>query len=204
MPDISEVEEDLYLCQLFGDDGRFVEFINLTGRPVRLIGRLQMRSFSNMAWSTKIIILQGGRHVWRFLGDSANDLEDFLFFLPEPYNLARENSFKWVAEYLDSMEEAEVTFNHKDGPLRLDTLELLPPRGKCEVRLRRKDRAVSALNSLTKDAIVAKRKDLSAENISCLEFPKTLEEEVLSLKKDYADLEKVMKIMCRRCKELHL
>merc|ERR1712013_444548 len=65
-----------------------------------------------MAWSTTIIILQGGRHVWRFLGDSANDLEDFLFFLPEPYNLARDNSFKWVAEYLDSMEEAEVTFNH--------------------------------------------------------------------------------------------
>ena len=82
MPDISEVEEDLYLCQLFGDDGRFVEFINLTGRPVRLTGRLQMRSFSNMAWSTTIIITQGGRHVWRFLGRFLKWLDSIHVSLP--------------------------------------------------------------------------------------------------------------------------
>ena len=63
-----ENEEEPFLCKLFGDDGRFVEFLNLTGRPVRLTSRLQMENFSNMAWSTTILIPEGGKHVWRFLG----------------------------------------------------------------------------------------------------------------------------------------
>ena len=64
-----EETEKMYLCKLFGDDGRFVEFVNLTGRPVRLTSRLQVENFSNMTWSTTIIIPEGGKHVWRFLGD---------------------------------------------------------------------------------------------------------------------------------------
>lgn len=63
-----EDEEEPFLCKLFGDDGRFVEFLNLTGRPVRLTSRLQMENFSNMAWSTTILMQEGGKHMWRFLG----------------------------------------------------------------------------------------------------------------------------------------
>ena len=48
-----------------------------------------------------------------FVGASANDVEDFLFLLPEPYNLARDNSFEWVVEYLDSMEDDVATFNFR-------------------------------------------------------------------------------------------
>ena len=64
-----EEEDEVFLCKLFGDDGRFVEFINMTGRPIRLTSRLQMRNFSNMAWSTTIIIPHDGKHLWRFLGE---------------------------------------------------------------------------------------------------------------------------------------
>ena len=67
-PNKQEDEEEVYLCKLFDDEGRFVEFVNLTGRPVRLTSRLQMESFSNMAWSTTIIIPDGIKHVWKFLG----------------------------------------------------------------------------------------------------------------------------------------
>merc|ERR1712243_420677 len=67
-----EEEDEVFLCKLFGDDGRFVEFINMTGRPIRLTSRLQMRNFSSMAWSTTIILPQGGKHLWRFLGESPN------------------------------------------------------------------------------------------------------------------------------------
>ena len=65
----NEEEEEVYLCKLFGDDGRFVEFVNLTGRPVRLTSRLKLENFSNAAWYTTIIIPEGGKHVWRFLGN---------------------------------------------------------------------------------------------------------------------------------------
>ena len=69
MVEVADTEDDLYLCKLFGDDGRFVEFLNLTGRPVRLTSKLQVENFSNMVWSTTIIIPQGGKHMWRFLGE---------------------------------------------------------------------------------------------------------------------------------------
>jgi len=198
----NEEEEDVFLCKLFGDDGRFVKFANLTGRTVRLTSRLQMENFLNMAWSTTIIIPEGGRHVWRFLGDSANVFEDFLFLLPEPYNLARQNSFEWVVEYIDSQELDTVTFDFLEGPLRLNTMKTLQPQETSEVILRRKDRAVTPLNKLAKDVII-KKVTQSCEHISCMDFPKTLEEEVISLSNDYQEIEKNKQDPCSRCKEIH-
>merc|ERR1711872_214555 len=122
-----EWEESPYLCKLFGDDGRFVEFINLTGRPVRLTSRLQMENFSNMAWSTTIIIPKCGKHVWRFLGESPNLSLYFLSMLPDPYMLAKRNNYKWTAEYLDTREKEEITFDNREGPLSLSMLEELVP-----------------------------------------------------------------------------
>ena len=47
---VSEFDsEDFYLCQMFGEDSRFVEFTNLTGRYVRLSGRLELENLANMA-----------------------------------------------------------------------------------------------------------------------------------------------------------
>ena len=131
-------------------------------------------------------------------GESAHIFQDFLFLLPEPYNLARQNSFMWVVEYIDSQEEDIITFDLKvdilasfylyslsyfqEGPLRLETMKTLLPREKSQVKLRRKDKTITPLHKLAKDVIV-KKKTLSYEDISSLDFPKTLEEEVISLKK---------------------
>ena len=52
---------------------------------------------------------------WFIPGNSANDLEDFLFLLPEPYALARDNSFEWVVEYMDTKEGQPIIFNYKVG-----------------------------------------------------------------------------------------
>ena len=51
--------EKFYLCDMFGEDSRFVEFKNLTGRFVRLSGRLEVESLANMSWTTSVIIDPG-------------------------------------------------------------------------------------------------------------------------------------------------
>ena len=76
-----------FLCRTFG---KIVEFISLQTFPDSLF----IQSFF-------------------VLGDSANIFEYFLFLLPEPYNLAKQNSFNWVVEYIDSQEEDIITFNFK-------------------------------------------------------------------------------------------
>ena len=110
--------EDFYLCQMFGEDSRFVEFTNLTGRHVRLSGRLEVERLSNMAWTTSVIIDPGVTHVWRFLGGDDRQ-EDFslLTLLPDPYLLALENSYTWTAEFIDTSEDETITFGNKCSPL---------------------------------------------------------------------------------------
>merc|ERR1711892_1067160 len=184
-----EEEEEVYLCKLFGDDGRFFEFINLTGRPVRLTSRLQMENYSNMAWSTTIILPEGGKHVWRFLGESPNLSLYFLSLLPDPYLLARRNSYKWTAEYLDTREEGGITFDNMEGPLRLDGLKELLPRETATVRLRRKEEAIAPLQKLAKDAIVRNCVKTDEEG-SWLDIPRTLQAELMVLRKDYKEIER--------------
>merc|ERR1711981_422632 len=195
-------EEEVFLCKLFGDDGRFVEFINLTGRPVRLTSRLQMENFSYMAWSTTFIIPQGGKHVWRFLGESPKLSLYFLSMLPDPYLLARKNSYKWVAEYLDTKDQEGITFDNTEGPLMLDMLEEQLPLETITIRLRRKGEATPMLHKLAMDAIV--RNSTATELGSSMEdIPRTLVEELLLLRKDYEEIEKRKLDPCKRCQEIH-
>merc|ERR1719347_616116 len=105
---MEEEEEDpnALLCDLFGSDSRFVDFHNLTGRPVRVTSRLELYRLSHQAWSTSRVILPGETQVWRFLGDIPVPVMAFLSLLPDSYSLARENSYIWSAAFLDSKEEA--------------------------------------------------------------------------------------------------
>merc|ERR1712083_1231314 len=166
-----------------GDDGRFVEFINLTGRPVRLTSRLQMENFSYMAWSTTIIIPQGGKHVWRFLGESPNLSLYFLSMLPDPYLLARKNSYYWTVEYLDTLEEDSITFDDRMGTLRLDNIRELQAGETETVYLRREKEAVAPLRKLTLDKLVGVMPQ--TEGANWLEAPQTLQNELASLSKSY-------------------
>jgi len=195
-------EEEVYLCKLFGDDGRFVQFVNLTGRPVRLTSRLHMENFSNMAWSTTIIIPEGGKHVWRFLGDSQNLSLSFLSMLPDPYTLARRNSYRWTVEYIDSQEDDNITFDNKEGPLSLQTMNDILPRETTQVMLRRRHCDVAPLRKLAKDAIVKSRK-VPADQMSFVNIPKILQEELAVLGKDYQEMERVKVDPCVRCGEIH-
>ena len=86
--------EDFYLCQMFGEDSRFVEFTNMTGRYLRLSGRLDLESLANMAWTTSIILGPGETHPWRFLGGEREDATSMLSLLPDPYLLARQEDMQ--------------------------------------------------------------------------------------------------------------
>ena len=44
-------------------------------------------------------------------GESPNLSLYFLSMLPDPYMLAKRNTYKWTAEYLDTREEEEITFD---------------------------------------------------------------------------------------------
>jgi len=117
-------EEDFYLCKMFGEDCRFVEFVNQTGREIVLTSRLEIERFPNMAWSTKIPISPSQTHVWRFLGDAQHqsDQLSYLTILPEPWNLSRDNLFSWTASFADTTEEDSIIFDQKTEKLQLQTL----------------------------------------------------------------------------------
>merc|ERR1712228_436072 len=196
-----EWEESPYLCKLFGDDGRFVEFVNLTSRPVRLTSRLQMESLSNMSWSTSVIIEQGQKHKWRFLGDSPNLSLYFLSMLPDPYSLARRNSYYWTVEYLDTLEEDRITFDDRMGTLRLDNIRELQAGETETVYLRREKEAVAPLKKLTLDKLVGVKPQTEEGN--WLEAPQTLQNELSLLSKSYEEIERKKWDPCKRCGEMH-
>ena len=57
-----------------------------------------------------------------------------LSLLPDPYILARENSFTWSAEFVDrTEEEAGLRFDLAPGPLRLRSLPMRNKRPKSVV-----------------------------------------------------------------------
>merc|ERR1739844_259574 len=103
-----------------------------------------------MSWSTSVIIEQGQKHKWRFL-DSPNLSLYFLSMLPDPYSLARRNSYYWTVEYLDTLEEDSITFDDRMGILRLDNIRELQAGETETVYLRREKEAVAPLRKLTMD-----------------------------------------------------
>ena len=72
-----------------------------------------------------------------------------LSLLPDPYTLARENSYVWTAHFVDSTEDASVLFNRKPGPLDLNSMKLLGPGERQEVVLQREE-GVASLASLAR------------------------------------------------------
>ena len=165
--------EDFYLCQLFGEDSRFVEFTNMTGRYIRLSGRLELENLANMAWTTSIVLGPGEKHPWRFLGGRRDDETSTLSLLPDPYFLARENKFEWRAEFVDNSEEEEVlSLNTAPGPLDLRTLPELGPREKLRLSVRRKKSPVTSLRKLAADTLVISGAMSSQEQISELNIPR--------------------------------
>merc|ERR1712106_927887 len=104
--------------------------------------RLQMENYSNMAWSTTVILPEGG-----------------------------------------------ITFDNMEGPLRLDQLEELLPRETVTVRLRRLEEAIAPLQKLAKDAIVRNCAKTDEEG-SWLDIPRTLQTELMVLRKDYKEIER--------------
>jgi len=99
---------------------------NNTGRPVILTSRLELYRLTHQSWSTSRLILPGDTQVWRFLGDTAPvPVMAFLSLLPDSYSLARDNSYKWTASFLDTQEEATITFDGVSGPLSMSSLRTL-------------------------------------------------------------------------------
>ena len=146
--------EEFYFCQMFGENSRFVEFTNMTGRHVRLSGRLEVERLSNMAWTTSVIIDPGVTHVWRFLGGDRQDDFSLLTLLPDPYLLAWENSFTWTAEFVDKSEKESVTFDNRTSVLNLQSLPVLQPNDRLKICLRRKSSPVPSLRRLAADNFV--------------------------------------------------
>ena len=171
---VSELNsEDFYLCQMFGDDSRFVEFTNLTGRYLRLSGRLELENLANMAWTTSIILGPGEMHPWRFLGGRREDETSTLSLLPDPYFLARENKFEWRVEFVDNTENEEVLcLNTAPGPLDLRTLPELGPRERLRLSVRRKRSPVTPLRKLAADNLVISGAMSSQEQILELNIPR--------------------------------
>jgi len=192
---------------MFGEDSRFVEFTNLTGRLLRLSGRLEVERMTNMAWTTSVIIDPGVTHVWRFLGGDDRQ-EDFslLTLLPDPYLLALENSFTWTAEFIDSSEDDTIIFDNKSSPLHLRSLPILQSNDRAKISLRRKSSPVPTLRRLAADSFVLNKisKLASIEpNLENLNIPRILQTELFSLLEQYLEIKKKRVKNCDRCQEIH-
>lgn len=200
-----QCEEDPFLCRLFGDNSRFVDFKNLSGRPVRLTSRLELTRLRHQAWSSSRILTPGEGHTWRFLGDDVlqESALAFLELLPDPYSLARDNSYLWTAGFLDTADRDRVTFDGKAGPLDLETLRELQPGERLEVVIRRQGQTVAPLSKLCLDRLVRERR-IPEEEVESLEIPSSLRGQLARLSRDYEDMDKIRVDTCARCQEIHL
>jgi len=197
-----EPEQEDPLCSLFGSDSRFVRFTNDSGRPVRVTSRLQLDRLPNQAWSTTRLLLPGTDTTWRFLGDDMPEpAMAVLSLLPDPYTLARENSYVWTAHFVDSTEDASVLFNRKAGPLDLNSMKVLGPGERQEVVLQREE-GIASLASLARDLLA--RLQLKVSSLPDDHLPKTLKSGLLKLTRDYEEIDKPRARACDRCQEIHL
>ena len=117
----------------------------------------------------------------RFLGDDIPEpAMAVLALLPDPYTLARENSYVWTADFVDSTETADILFNKKSGPLDLSSMRVLSPGEKLEVVLQRKE-GVASLASLARDLLA--RLQLEVENLPEDHLPGNLKRGLVKLTK---------------------
>eukprot|EP00088_Acartia_fossae_P022543 TRINITY_DN23723_c0_g1_i1.p1 TRINITY_DN23723_c0_g1~~TRINITY_DN23723_c0_g1_i1.p1 ORF type:complete len:212 (+),score=17.22 TRINITY_DN23723_c0_g1_i1:87-722(+) len=197
--------ENFRLCDMFGDNSRFVEFRNLTGRHIRLSGRLELETLAHMSWTTSVIVNPGDCYVWRFLaGSPGQDDVSLLSLLPEPYHLALENIFSWSAEYVDSSDEDGVTFNNIPGPLQLQSLPSLSANQRFSITMRRKLSPVPSLRRLSADCLVIKHLSKSSSDIvETLNIPRMLKKELFLLLESYNEMQLKRIQKCDKCSEIH-
>jgi len=195
--------EKFYLCDMFGEDSRFVEFKNLTGRFVRLSGRLEVESLANMSWTTSVIIDPGETHKWRFLGGNRQDDFTMLSLLPEPYFMSLENKFTWTAEYLDLDPVGQITFNNVPGCLRLQSLPLLNANQSTRVYIRRLGSQITDLKKLAADSTVTNGIMSSLGDIEKLQIPRVLIRELAVIFSEYNEMLKKRITKCDKCSEIH-
>jgi len=195
-------EEEQYLCKLFGDEGRYVNFVNQTSRPVKLTSQLQMTGYSHMSWSTNAIIQPFSSHRWRFLGDSPNLSLYFLSLLPDPYSLARRNSYIWRVTYLDSSQTNKPLINKQEGTLDLKSLTELGPGDTEIVEITAHSKGPASLQHLVSD-FIANTYDLTSQQMEPLELPKTLKLSLANLIRDYEEVKNDKMIPCPKCQEKH-
>ena len=103
-----------------------------------------------------------------------------LALLPDPYTLARENSYVWTADFVDSTETADILFNKKSGSLDLSSMRVLNPGEKLEVVLQRKE-GVASLASLARDLLA--RLQLEVDNLPEDHLPGNLKRGLVKLTK---------------------
>ena len=117
----------------------------------------------------------------RFLGDDIPEpAMAVLALLPDPYTLARENTYVWTADFVDSTETVDILFNKKSGPLDLSSMRVLSPGEKLEVVLQRKE-GVASLASLARDLLA--RLQLEVDNLPEDHLPGNLKRGLVKLTK---------------------
>jgi len=197
-----EDEEEPYLCKLFGTESRFIEFVNLTGRPVRLTSQLEMRNFANMRWSTRATIQPQASHTWRFLGDSPNLSLYFLTLLPDPYKLAFSNKYRWTVEYLDEEADSKIRIHDQMGSLKLQDLEELGPGETTRVLIQNQDKEVCSLADILYDKI-SMTLGKGQQEVEATELPLSIKQKLNQLKRSYSEIWNATELPCLRCKEIH-
>jgi len=197
------MEKDrISLCSLYGTDGRFVKFLNMTGRTIVLSSRLRRPITGKCLWSAGIVIPNGESFTWKFLGESATIFEDYFLVMPEPYLAARQQGLAWVAEYLDQAWLQDPgggpTFDTREGPLLLSSLPYLHHGDTVSVVIRRTDKSAPSLERLVGDRAVKEAIKIDSD------IPHLVKKHLILLNRKYEDLSHQLIPSCQSCNEIHI
>merc|ERR550519_2704391 len=155
-----------------------------------------------MSWSTNAVIQPFESYRWRFLGDSPNLSLYFLSLLPDPYLLARRNTYVWTASYLDTKDGDSITINNMPGKIKLTDLKELGPGETETVTISRQFKDVASLQDMTSDCL-ATNYSLTDEQLHTLGLPRSLQHNLGALMRDYDEMKNNQMLPCPKCKEKH-
>jgi len=190
-------EDANFLCQLFGQDCRFVKFVNNTGRPVRISSELMLADNANMKWTSSVNILPYSSYTWRFLGESSDSVMSYL--LPDPYTVAFANQYRWSVAYLDNQDLEPILVGNKVKSIELKELQEIPPNGSKIVVIETSAKEPTSLTNLVLDNLTRIKTSPDFQNF---DIPKALKTKLTNLYSDYKDL-RLNVPCCPRCHEIH-
>merc|ERR1711988_495671 len=191
------MKTQLRLCSLFQEDGRFITFVNRTGRPVILSSKSWKDG--RYFWSAGILINVNCSFTWRFIGNFSSMFEDYFLLLPESYDAARTSELQFLAEYLgdDAGEDMEITFNEEIGPLKLVSMRYLTNRESATVILKRRDKSLPRVVDIIQDRLA--RGEIITEDI-----PLTLARNIQHLRRKLETIENNLLSPCQHCHQIHI